>query len=109
MALKDSTIRYILYGVAVIAVIVSVIAVAFTFKEKFGAPDSFAYRGNYHGYNYGFGTNLVQSDWNRGSWYQPWVPLNQGLYDNSCEWSPRYIRNCGGSCNKYNCSGNCCK
>lgn len=60
-------------------------------SEDYEAPKKFLQYGNYHFYDYGLGTKLYQSDWTRGSFFQPFVPLDQGLYTTD-EWSPRYIK-----------------
>ena len=60
-------------------------------KEKFRAPRRFLRYGNYHFHDHGLGSHLYQTDWTRGAFFQPFVPLDQGLYTSN-EWSPRYIR-----------------
>ena len=59
--------------------------------EKYRAPQRFIDYNNYHFNDHGFGTHLYQTDWTRGAFFQPFVPLDQGLYT-SDEWSPRYIK-----------------
>lgn len=59
-------------------------------KEGFasGAPTGqFCLPGGYRGYVWNgglFNPNTDQS-WAKGALFQPWVPLNEGLYTNNCK------------------------
>ncbi len=76
-------------GLLVIGIIICVVVRNQT--ENFGAPNKIIRYGNYHFNDHGFGSHLYQTDWTRGAFFQPFVPLDQGLYTSN-EWSPRYIR-----------------
>lgn len=88
-----------IFNATIIVVVLALIGVGLYFlveyfkkREGYGAvPEAFVYRGNYHGFDYGFGTNIIQTDWSRGAFFQNYLPLNTGMYDDSCNWCPRNI------------------
>lgn len=61
-------------------------------KESFGAPLNVLKCGNYVFYDYGLGTHLYQANWSRGTEYQPFLPIDTGLYTSSSSWAPRSLR-----------------
>ncbi len=87
--MNNNNVIWILCGILLVAIICMIYRNKK--NEKYQAPQRFLRYNNYHFHDYGFGTKLYQSDWSRGAFFQPFVPLDQGLYT-SDEWSPRYIK-----------------
>lgn len=89
--------KLLILAIAILVVVGLIVGIVFIVKktkhEGFNAPHSFIYRGPYYGYYYGFGTPIIQSNWSSGAYFQLWTPLEQGQFDQTCEWCPRYIRN----------------
>ncbi len=79
---------YLIIGIFAIIIILIYL---FTNKEGFRAPRRWLGFNNYHFHDHGLGSHIYQTDWTRGAFFQPFVPLDQGLYT-SDEWSPRYIK-----------------
>lgn len=84
----NNNLIYIAIGIIFFIVLLCIL---FTRKEGFPAPKRFLRYNNYHFNDHGIGTHLYQTDWTKGAFFQPFVPLDQGLYTTN-EWSPRYIR-----------------
>jgi hypothetical protein len=79
----------------IIAIVVLAIAGSVVAKKEglfTGSPDRLVYRGPYYFHDYGFGTNLINVNWSLPQPWQPFVPVNTGLYDESCAWCPRNKR-----------------
>ena len=83
---------YALCFVAGLLLIGIILCATMNKDEQYEVPKRILRYGNYHFNDHGFGAHVYQTDWTRGAFFQPFVPLDQGLYTSSTEWSPRYIR-----------------
>lgn len=61
------------------------------------APCSIHKRCNYVFADYGIGTPLEQMNWGGGAPFQPWAPVDQGLYTTD-RWAPRNAHHIAASC-----------
>lgn len=88
--------KIIMWGL-IILILIGVIAAAVALYQKrrelffMGSPDRLVYRegGLYTGMDFGFGTPIFQTTWSRPGLWQPWVPVDTGLYGCDGWWSPR--------------------
>lgn len=60
-------------------------------QESFVAPCSQVNYGSHGFYDFGVGTPLVHANWRRGTYFQPWVPDDTGLYTSN-RWGPSTLR-----------------